>query len=473
MTVDPVHYDRNKLGWRAVRGELKLQALDRLVMSDITDDVRLLNVYAALGCGSLNEFLGIIGSRSPRNYGRKSEYYLAECLQGVIAGQELASGLSDGDAIDGYGVELRIVYGELDAVTTMRYVKPSLWADWRNRALESQFKDLKLLQHLSNALMAPPVQVPDVTLSAALDRWRTLDALLAEDNSTLLSVIRATVWCANLSKLSDIESYLEENPCILSEAKELLDAPIQLECRLDFHSWNILWGIIKLRGVSGCGMGEVVAKANVSWPSNRLADPISMYYESSSHGLLQRDRMGRVKAAAVERCVAYLAVHGHKPTDNPLSPWEVVKLLNLKEAYLNVLNARYAGERVSTLDACGKRLGVTRERVRQIEAKCGKLALLMHQSERCLAWLKLHIDNIWGQLSADGGVTVDSKDESELALEKKLKNEYRLGLLLANTGIMQLLDTTGIRSENGWSSKTKGTGDIVIKLSGKVKVVDI
>lgn len=176
-------------------------------MSDITDDVRLLNVYAALDCDSLNEFLGIIRSRSPRNYGRKSECYLAECLQGVIAGQELTSGLSDGAAIDSYGVELRIVYGELDAVSTMRYVKPSLWADWRSRALESQFKDLKLLQHLSSALMAPPVQVPDVTLSAALDRWRTLDALLAEDNSTLLSVIRATLWCANSPKLYDIESY--------------------------------------------------------------------------------------------------------------------------------------------------------------------------------------------------------------------------------------------------------------------------
>lgn len=473
MTEDPAHYERNKLGWRAVRGELKLQALDRLVMSDITEDVRLRNVFAALGCGSLNEFLAIIARKSPRNYGRKSEYYLAECLQGVIVEQDLASGLSDDVSIDGSGIELLVLYGELDAVTTMQHVKPSIWSEWRSRSLESQFKDQKLSQHLSDALMATPTQIPDITLGEALARWRTLDALLVEDNSTLLSVIRATAWCANRAKLCDIKLYLDENPCLLSKAKELLHSAAKLECQLDVHDWNILWGVLKLRCVSGCGMGEVVTKANVSWPSNRLADPISAYYERSSDELLQRDRMGRIKAAAIERCVAYLAVHGHESTGTPLSPWEIVDLLKLKSAYLNVLNARYAGERVSTLDACGKRLGITSERVRQIEAKCGKLAQLMHQSERCLAWLKLHIDNIWGQLSADGGVTVDSKDESELALEKKLKCEYRLGLLLANVGIIQLLDSTGIRSENGWSSKTKGAGDIMIKLSGKVRVVDI
>ena len=97
----------------------------------------------------------------------------------------------------------------------------------------------------------------------------------------------------------------------------------------------------------------------------------------------------------------------------------------------------------------------------------------MQQSESALAWLKLNIDNIWAKLSADGGVTVDSKDESDIALEKKLGNEYRLALLLANIGIIKLLDSSGNRTENGWSSKTKGAGEIVIRLSGKVKVVDI
>jgi hypothetical protein len=97
----------------------------------------------------------------------------------------------------------------------------------------------------------------------------------------------------------------------------------------------------------------------------------------------------------------------------------------------------------------------------------------MQQSDSSLAWLKLNIDNIWEQLSADGGVTVDSKDESELALEKKLGNEYRLALLLANIGIIQLLDNSANRTESGWASKVKGEADIVIRLSGKVRVVGI
>ena len=47
-------------------------------------------------------------------------------------------------------------------------------------------------QHLADALLAPAVGVPDLTLSDALNRWSTLDALLCEGNATLLSVIRAT-----------------------------------------------------------------------------------------------------------------------------------------------------------------------------------------------------------------------------------------------------------------------------------------
>jgi hypothetical protein len=97
----------------------------------------------------------------------------------------------------------------------------------------------------------------------------------------------------------------------------------------------------------------------------------------------------------------------------------------------------------------------------------------MQQSNSALAWLRLNIENIWAKLSADGGVTVDSKDESNFALEKKLGNECRLALLLANIGVVELLDASGNRTENGWSSKTKGAGEIVIRLSGKVKVVDI
>ena len=473
MTDDHEHYARNLLGWRAVRGELRLQAFDRLVMDDVTEDVRLRNVFIDLGCESINDFLAVVAQQSPRNYGKKSESYLAECLNKMIVNHGLVSGLSEGISVVGYGIELQVVYGGVDAVTMMRYVKPGLWAEWRERCLGSPFKELKLRQLLADALLAPAVGVPDLTLSDALNRWSTLDALLCEGNATLLSVIRATSWCANQGRFSDMNAYLAENQNLLLGARSLLDSSQKNQVELDIHLWNVVWGVVKLRGLMNCGMGEVVAKAKANWPSNHLTDPISMYYEASLQKLLARDRMGRVRALAVERCVAYLAVHGHRASEAPVAPWDIVKLLNLKPAYMKVLNARYAGDRVPTLDACGKQLGLTRERVRQVEAKCGKLALSMRQSHSALAWLKLKIDNIWAKLSADGGVTVDSKDESDFALEKKLGSEYRLALLLANIGVTELLDSSGNRTENGWSSKTKGAGEIVIRLSGKVKVVDI
>ena len=473
MIEDNEHYARNLLGWRAIKGELKLQAFDRLVMDDITEDVRLRNVFAGLGCESLNEFLVSVANQSPRNYGRKSEYYLAECLNRVIVQQGLVSGLSEGLSEVGRGIELQVIYGELDAVTMMRHVKPALWSEWRDRCLKSPFDDRKLSLYLTDVLMVPPTRVPDVTLSDAIDRWRTLDSLLCEDNATLLSVVRAAAWCANKDKLSDIDVYLSANPGLLFRAQALLDSAVKVQEQLDLHYWNVLWGIVKLRGLLNCGMGEVVPKANANWPSNRLADPVSSYYEISPQLLLKRDRMGKIKTSAVQRCVTFLAIHGHRSTDATIAPWEIIKLLKLKKSYLDVLNIRYAGDRVCTLDSCGKQLGVTRERVRQIEVKCAQLSVLMHRSDSALAWLKVNIDDIWRQLSSDGGVTVDSKDESELALEKKLGNEYRLGLLLANIGVIQLLNFTANRTESGWSSRVKGESDIVIRLSGKVKVVNI
>lgn len=473
MTEAHEHYARNLLGWRAIRGELKLQEFDRLLMKDVTGDVRLCNVFGDLGCESINEFLGIVAKSSPRNYGKKSEAFLAECLNKLIVNLGLVSGLSEEISVEGQGVELRVVFAELDAVTTMRYVSPGLWAEWRGRCLRSPFNELTLSAHLADALIMPPVGVPELKLSDALNRWPTIEALFSEGNSTLLSVIRATAWCANHDRLSDVSAYLEENPNLLSEARSLLDSCVQSQAQLDIYAWNVLWGIVRLRGLMSCGMGEVVAKANVKWPSNHLTDPVSMYYEPSLQRLLARDRMGKIKALAVERCLAFLAINGHRASDAPTAPWDIIKLLNLKESYLKVLNVRYAGDRVPTLDACGKRMGLTRERIRQIEAKCAKLAKSMRQSHSALAWLNLNIDNIWAELSADGGVTVDSKDESDFALEKKLGNECRLALLLANIGIIELLDSSGNRTENGWSSKTKGAGEIVIRLSGKVKVVEI
>ena len=473
MTEEYEHYARYLLGWRAIRGELKLHEFDRLLMNDVTDDVRLCNVFADLGCESINVFLGIVAKRSPRNYGKKSEAFLAECLHKFIVNLGLVSGLSQEISVQTQGVELRVIFAELDAVTIMRYVSPRLWAEWRGRCLRSPFNQLPLSAHLSNALIIPPAGVPEITLLEALNRWSSIEALFSEGNSTLLSVIRATAWCANQGRFADISAYLEENPNLLLEARSLLDSSPQAQAQLDMHVWNVLWGIIKLRGLTSCGMGEVVAKANVNWPSNHLTDPISTYYEPSLQRLLARERMGKVKALAVERCLAFLAVNGHQTCDAPIAPWEIVKLLKLKESYLKVLNVRYAGDRVPTLDACGKKMGLTRERIRQIEAKCAKLAKSMQQSNSALAWLRLNIENIWAKLSADGGVTVDSKDESNFALEKKLGNECRLALLLANIGVVELLDASGNRTENGWSSKTKGAGEIVIRLSGKVKVVDI
>jgi hypothetical protein len=472
VTDDHKHYTRNLLGWRALRGELKLKEFDRLLMKDVTEDVRLCNIFTDLGSESIADFLAAVSKRSPRNYGKKSEAFLAECLNKLIVNLGLVSGLSNGISVEGQGVEIKVIFAELDAVTTMRYVSPGLWAEWRGRSLGSPFNELRLIDHLADALITPPVSVPDLRLLDALNRWPTIEALFSEGNSTLLSVIRATAWCANQGRLSDVSAYLEENPGLLSEARSLLDSS-QPQAQLDMHDWNVLWGIVKLRGLMNCGMGEVVAKANVNWPSNHLTDPISMYYEPSLQRLLARDRMGKVKALAVERCLAFLAINGHQPSDEPIAPWDIVKLLKLKEAYRKVLNVRYSGGRVPTLDACGKTMGLTRERIRQIEAKCAKLAKTMQQSDSALAWLKLNIDNIWAELSADGGVTVDSKDESDLALEKKLGNDYRLALLLANIGITQLLDSSGNRTENGWSSRTKGADEIVIRLSGKVKVVDI
>ena len=422
---------------------------------------------------SLNEFLCIVAERPPRNYGKKSEAFLAERLNMLIVNQGLSSNLYDCAAIDGTGLELQVIYGEWDAVTIMRFVTPLLWGKWRDHCLLSQHSASGIGELLLDALIKAPKGVPKMTLADALNRWSMLDVLLGEDNETLLAVIRATAWCANQNKLIEIDKYLSENQPILSEAVSLLGISSKDQQEIDSHYWSVLWGVVKLRGRLNCTMGELVAKANVSWPSNLLANPISTYHEPSFRKLLQRDNMGKVKAFAVTRCLAYLAVHDYQPSSEALSPWEIVKHLKLKSAYMNVLNARYAGTKVPTLDSCGRRLGVTRERVRQIEAKCGKLSQIMHHSESATAWLSINIDNIWWQLSADGGVTVDSKDESELALEKKLGNDYRLGLLLANKSIIQILDGSGLRTENGWVSKIKGSREIVIKLSGKVKVVDI
>jgi hypothetical protein len=123
-------------------------------MDDVTEDVRLRNVFIDLGCESINDFLAKVARQSPRNYGKKSESYLAECLNKMIVNHGLVSGLSEGVSVVGHGIELQVVYGGLDSVTMMRYVKPGLWAEWRERCLGSPFRELKLSQHLDDALLA-------------------------------------------------------------------------------------------------------------------------------------------------------------------------------------------------------------------------------------------------------------------------------------------------------------------------------
>jgi hypothetical protein len=467
-----IHLDRYCLGWNILRGVT--QAPVAIKIFDITKNVRIINAYRALGCRSLGEFIEKATSTHTRNLAHKSFKILAEALHAVVSGEKVVkSAGSDKNYSNGGFLALMVLYADIQTLRHDFILEDSTVRAWFEKVNYGQHGRLFISEILSKAYSKPQTVLPEIPLLDAVDRRGGLDALLGEIDNEIVWIIRAIAWLANEATLGRLDELINSAPDFSSRALGIINSKNLDILDVMQDDWDLWWGIVHLRDARKYTMAKIAVESGLDWQTNELSETIGAYYEKSPSMLLGRRSIGKKKFLRITKMLAYLAVKGCAESETSIDPWKAVEVLNLNSRNLRVIKIRYGGDSVPTLDMCGKQFGITRERIRQIEAKVASAANYSGLNKRAIIWLEENALDIWQQLSRDGGVTVDAIDESPVALRRKLNADCRLIFLLSGLEVIDFLGRVGIKTEFGWQSKTRGVEAIKIKLSGRHKIVNI
>lgn len=165
--------------------------------------------------------------------------------------------------------------------------------------------------------------------------------------------------------------------------------------------------------------------------------------------MLERKNFGRIKLRTVIRCFAFAAIDSPSAPrlDGAISPYAAIELLRLPAAEGRCIKLRYGEAGFRTLDACGTKLGVTRERIRQIEGKVFEKLRMLGHAESVKNWLHSQASTVWDELSNQGALI--RRDTFSDSSYLKQKPELALGLAIVDLALADLLDLVGERTEKG------------------------
>ncbi len=411
-------------------GEASAATLHRIQISDLTDNVRLNNIYIHSRATSMADFLVKIAIVIPRNYGLTCHEMLLELLENLPA---------DLTAKDPFAnslfVKLKGLSDPAMAITDVKWVE--LWAmiDKKGRESTPMSRVMKYLE------LEWPEDMPDQTISAYhTEKVGMLRIIPGMNRKLLNSVTLAVCGVAEI----ELPWHHEPNDQV-SEAAVNGDKIAR--------KWNNWWEIIERNGLLDYPIGKVATLNGIDWPRNRMHDPISTYRTRHPDDLLEMPRLGKMKVNAILECVEALATKGTAAQiTTPLSCAEAMKAANLEKEHSRVLELRYLQGEAKTLDACGTALGKTRERMRQIEKLCVERMRIAGFKDNLRAWLKSNAQNIWNLMSEDGGMTVSGSD-SETSLNNRLPGEYQLALLIADMNASEFLDELGVKIDDWWTRR--------------------
>ena len=411
-------------------GESSASALHNIQMSDLTDNVRLNNIYLNSRSTSMAEFLGKIAIEIPRHYGLTCH----EMLLGLL--ENLPTDITSKDPFaNSLFSKLKALGDPAMAVSDTKWNE--LWAKILLKGREST-PMTRVVEYLS---LDWPEGMPDQPISAyQTEKIGMLRIIPGMNRKLLNSVTLAVCGVAevDLRWHGGQNNQLAETVVVAGKAA---------------RKWTNLWEIIERNGLLEYPIGKVATLHGIDWPRNRLRDPISTYRTRHPNDLLAMHSVGKMKVNAILECVEALATNGTgAQITTPLTCAEAMKAANLEKDHSRVLELRYLQGESKTLDACGTVLGKTRERMRQIEKLCVERMRIAGFKDNLRAWLQSNAQNIWNLMSEDGGVTVTGGD-SEITLNHRLPGEYQLALLIADMNASEFLDELGVKIDDWWTRR--------------------
>jgi hypothetical protein len=397
------------------------QRLFRVKMSDLSDDVRLNNIYKDSKVTSVADFILLIAQEIPRNYGAKSHLLL-------LLGIESFLGKSTGEAIPPKQPQHR-EFSHIDKefpkgarVFYAEEIDPRL----KNLQMEEVVDDVRI----NNVYRASGANsLGDFVQLAS----RQIPANYGRRSHRLL-----------LEMLERLPGY---------DSKQEVQCSKQVSVDSTTSKWRKWWGIIEKAGLMDFPIGKVAARNGIDWPTNRMRVSISTYRTDRPSDLLGKARLGKKRVQAIMDCVRALAEKGFETNQAlPMTCKEAAKAAHIEEDHFEILELRFLKGQLRTLDSCGKILKLTRERVRQVEKGCIEKIRIAGYRDNLRVWLRANSNNIWNLLSDDDGMTVNG-GISDNGLNNRLPGEYQLALSIADMYASEILDEVGDRIDDWWAKR--------------------
>ena len=390
-------------------------------MNDLSDDVRLNNIYRDSGANSVASFIQIIAREIPRNYGAKSHLLLLLSLESFL-------GDVPGEVINAQ----RIRHREFSHVDK-EYPKGArvFYAE----EIDSRLNNIQMEEVIDDVRLN---NVYNASGAKSLGEFIQLASFQVPAN-----------YGARSHKL--ILELLERIPETGTQVDPQRDRQVSAESTTS--KWRKWWLAIEKAQLLDLSIGKVAARNGIDWPTNKTRDPISTYRTDRPGDLLGKSRLGKKRVQAIMACVRALAENGFNSNEaQPMSCAEAAKAAHIENDHLYVLELRFLNGEHRTLDSCGEILKLTRERVRQIEKACIEKIRIAGYRDNLRAWLRGNSQKIWDLLSDDEGMTV-SGGKSENSLNHRLPGEYQLALLIADMYASEILDEIGDRIDDWWAKR--------------------
>lgn len=221
------------------------------------------------------------------------------------------------------------------------------------------------------------------------------------------------------------------------------------------HVW---WKAIEDRQRTGIHLLKVANHLGIKWPEKFGMKTIGDYRFPTARKLLGMDGFGRTKLYGLLRILAWAALSDEEmPELVSANPNEIMDLAKLTVKERVVLEDRYVEDR-KTLQEIAKAWQMTRERVRQIEAKAIQKIRTLQMDKPIRKWLLDQDDLIWASLSKDNGESVKAIGDGRKAY-RNLTGEIELALAICDLSLDEVLRRVGEQVGEIWiRRKTNAVG---------------
>lgn len=422
------HLDKITIN-RLMAGTVRLDIFDHISIEEITDNVRLKNIYLRSEVSSLSEFLGLGKKRLEiRNCGERTEDVLREALIRFLSRKTLHN----------------LIFEE-KPIANIEFSKNNGLSHKRNNSdiIKSLIKGSAKLDIFDN-----------LTIQEITDNVRLIniyDRSGASNISEFLSLGEKRMKMRNCGRRTElvlrksIEKFFSENPyhCITEERQPLdhdhLLRCIELTSKLRTSDWDVLREELLESDLSEYRISVIAAELGIDWPlsskSPWSSKKISEFLNMPFAEILQLKSFGRKKLTSYLKCVVHLhnRLHDDDFIEKDLEIPERIQMIlrhgRLTQREEEVIRYRFGiqEERKHTLSEIKDFYDVTRERVRQIQIKALKK---LRMSRYFTSLPGLLVDNkstIWQQLCNGEKLR---KSEWMEPLEEKLEFEYQIALEL-------------------------------------------